>query len=75
MNELRCIGNDRTFDKIVKQSIARENEEANRQSKLVEYMAQAQRGTIRTNAHSNVKVEYPNTKTSGGVMNSHRSAA
>jgi len=41
MNELRCIGNDRTFDKIVKQSIARENAEANRQQKLSEYMGQA----------------------------------
>lgn len=30
MGELRCLGKDRTFDKIVKQSVARENAEISR---------------------------------------------
>ena len=34
MNETRCIGNDRTFDKIVAQSLAKENAEINRDKKL-----------------------------------------
>ena len=46
-NDTRCQGNDRTFDKIVAQSVAKENYEINREKKLQEYYAQPQRGTMR----------------------------
>lgn len=39
-NDTRCIGKDRTFDKIVAASIAHENSEMNREKKLADYFAQ-----------------------------------
>lgn len=38
-NDTRCIGKDRTFDKIVAASIAHENSEMNREKKLADYFA------------------------------------
>ena len=39
-NDTRCIGNDRTFDKIVAESIAKEKAEMNREKKLQDYFSQ-----------------------------------
>ena len=46
-NELRCIGQDRLFDKIVKQGHAVEEAQLNREKKLAEYLSQPQRGNVR----------------------------
>lgn len=39
-NDTRCIGNDRTFDKIVARSKAREQSEIAREKKLQDYFSQ-----------------------------------
>ena len=44
INEARCFGNDRLFDKIMKKGHAYEDAQANREKKLSEYIAKPQRG-------------------------------
>lgn len=46
-NDTRCIGDDRTFDKIVAQGHSKEANEVNREKKLQDYLAKPQRGTVR----------------------------
>lgn len=38
-NDTRCVGNNRTFDKIVAESKAKESAEVNREKKLQEYFS------------------------------------
>ena len=43
------MGDDRTFDKIVAASVAKERYETDRERKLKDYFMQPQRGTMRGN--------------------------
>ena len=52
--DTRCMGDDRTFDKIVAGAHAFEDKEMNRERKLREYFAQPQRGTIRDKKNDNI---------------------
>ena len=47
--DTRCMGDDRTFDKIVAASVAKERYETDRERKLKDYFMQPQRGTMRGN--------------------------
>lgn len=47
VREVRCQGDDRTFDKIVARSVHHEEAEADRERRRKEYSAKPQRGTMR----------------------------